>query len=126
MQMTPQEREEQKRYIYGKMSPRRRKFVDKIGYDAWDPFAEPNHPIDIRTDTLELNAHDLTKAFMRAMRHKSGNEAYSQGAFDMANGIINGIDRYQGMLDFAHFYLELLREQGKLSDDPLDESRKQG
>ena len=119
MQMTQQERDEQKRAIYERMSARRRKFVDKIGFDAWDPFAAPNDPIDIRTEALELNAHDLTKAFMRSVPHKAGNEAYSQGAFDMANGIINGQDRYQGMLDFARFYLDLLREQGKISDDPL-------
>ena len=117
--MTPEEREAQKRAIYERMSSRRRRFVDKIGFEAWDPFAVPNDPIDIRTDQMQMTAHDLVKAFMRSVPHKAGNEAYSQGAFDLANGVINSKDRYMGMMDFAHFYLEFLREQGKLRDDPL-------
>ena len=43
---TPQrlneEQEQLKREIYERMNPRRRKFVDRIGYDNWDPFQKPN------------------------------------------------------------------------------------
>ena len=118
--MAAHDREAEKRAIYERMSPRRRKFVDKIGYEAWDPFAAPNDPIDIRTDvTRKFTAHDLVKAFMRSVPHKAGKEAYAQGAFDMATGIINDKDRYLGMFDFARFYIDFLREQG-LDDDPLE------
>ena len=43
---TPQrlneEQEQLKREIYERMNPRRRKFVDRIGYDNWDPFQKPS------------------------------------------------------------------------------------
>jgi hypothetical protein len=120
-----EQQQELKRAIYERMSPRRRRFVDKIGFEAWDPFSAPNDPIDIRTDaTRKFTAHDLVKAFMRSVPHKAGKEAYSQGAFDLANGIIAGTDRYLGMLDFARFYLDFLREQGLIDDDtPYDFER---
>ena len=51
---TPQqltdEQEALKLEIYERMNPRRRKFVDRIGYDNWDPFQKPNEPLDMRTD----------------------------------------------------------------------------
>lgn len=35
------------------MNPRRRKFVDRIGYDNWDPFQKPNDPLDVRLDVTK-------------------------------------------------------------------------
>lgn len=119
-ELTPEQKLEHKRFIYERMSPRRKRFVDKIGFDAWDPFMEPKDPIDLRVDPTRHTAHDLVKAFMRANPHKAGKEAYAQGAFDLANGIMGGHDRYLGMFDFARFYLDFLHEQGLLAaDDPL-------
>ena len=45
-----EEQEQLKREIYERMNPRRRKFIDRIGYDEWDPFQKPNDPMDIRVD----------------------------------------------------------------------------
>ena len=106
----------QKRAIYERLSPRRRKFVDKIGYESWEPFAEPKHPIDIRTDQAQLTAHELVRSFLRSVPDKRHDATYAQGAFDFANGIINNVERYTGMLDFARWYLDFLREQGLLKD----------
>lgn len=120
MKLSPAEKLAQKQAIYERMSPRRRRWVDKIGFENWDPFAEPKDPMDIRQDPTRHTAHDLVKAFMRSNPSASGREAYSQGAFEMANGILAGHDRFLGMFDFARFYLDFLREQGHLAeDDPL-------
>lgn len=110
------EHEAQKRAIYERLSPRRRKFVDKIGYENWEPFAEPNDPIDIRTDEVKLTAHELVRSFLRSVPERRHDDAYAQGAFDLANGIINSADRYVGMMDFARWYLDFLREQGVIKD----------
>lgn len=111
-----QEYETQKRAIYENLSPRRRKFVDKIGYENWEPFAEPKDPIDIRTDAAKHTAHELVRSFLRSVPEKRHDAAYAQGAFDLANGVINNIDRYMGMMDFARWYLDFLREQGIIKD----------
>ena len=37
-----EEQEQLKREIYERMNPRRRKFIDRIGYDEWDPFQKPD------------------------------------------------------------------------------------
>ena len=44
------EEEKLKRELYERISPRRRKFIDRIGYDKWDPFPQPNDPVEIRPD----------------------------------------------------------------------------
>ena len=49
--------EKLKRDLYEKISPRRRKFIDRIGYENWDPFPEPNEPNDIRTDVTKRTVH---------------------------------------------------------------------
>lgn len=110
------EHEDQKRAIYERLSPRGRKFVDKIGYESWEPFAEPKDPIDIRTDEVRLTAHELVRSFLRSVPDKRHDDAYAQGAFDLANGVINHVDRYVGMMDFARWYLDFLREQDILKD----------
>ena len=57
---TPQrlneEQEQLKREIYERMNPRRRKFVDRIGYDNWDPFQKPNDPLDVRLDVTKRSS----------------------------------------------------------------------
>jgi hypothetical protein len=41
--LTPEE-EKQKRLIFESMSPRRRRMIEKRGYDNWDPFMMPKEP----------------------------------------------------------------------------------
>ena len=64
---TPQkltaDEERQKREIYEKMNPRRRKFVDRIGYDNWDPFQKPNDPLDLRMDVSKRTTQQLVREF---------------------------------------------------------------
>ena len=53
------EEEKLKRELYERIPPRRRKFIDRIGYEQWDPFPEPNDPIEIRTDVTKRTAQQL-------------------------------------------------------------------
>lgn len=64
-----EEQEQLKREIYERMNPRRRKFIDRIGYDEWDPFQKPNDPMDIRVDPSKRTTQQLFRGFM----HRSAN-----------------------------------------------------
>ncbi|WP_029896239.1 hypothetical protein [Desulfohalovibrio reitneri] len=106
MNVSPEERERLKRAIYEKMAPRRRRWIEKIGYENWDPFQEPQDPIDIRKDKNRLTASQLLEAFRRAHPDKEFPEPYMRGANELALGLINGDERIQGMYEFARWYAE--------------------
>lgn len=111
--LTP-EQEETKRVMYERISPRRRKFIDKVGYENWDPFPEPFDPMDIRTDASGQTIQDLVRTFLRsrAMTAKVGAH-YSRGAHELAMGIVNKDERFRGMYDFIVWYNDMLRAQGR-------------
>lgn len=104
-----------KREIYEKMNPRRRKFVDRLGYDLWDPFQKPNDPLDMRTDRSQRTAQELIDAFSRAAGAASRDRSYRAGVAQCALGIINKDEKYQGIFDFCLWYHELLKREGHLS-----------
>ena len=93
--------EEQKRFMYDKLSPRRKKFIDRIGYDKWDPFQEPKDPIEIRKDPSNRTTQQLVREFLQTREHNKVNTAYSQGVMEMAIGLINRQDRSMGALSSA-------------------------
>jgi len=106
------DREAQKRAIYDRLSPRRKKFIDRIGYEKWDPFQEPNHPIEIRRDLTKRTARDLFLDFLHSHAQGKDNLAYRRGAQEVCMGIFSGDDRVRGMVDFCLWYLEQLRREG--------------
>ena len=114
------EEEKLKRDLYERISPRRRKFIDRIGYDKWDPFPEPNDPVEIRTDVTKRTAQQLMKEFMRAKKceaqlsgeSEESSEAFIQGAMEAAIGVVNKQDKFLGAYDFAAWYHELLKKEG--------------
>lgn len=111
--LTPAE-EEQKRIIYEKMAPRRRKFIDRIGYDKWDPFQKPNDPMELRTDISKRTTQQLVREFLQMQAkngHDYGNE-YGQGVLQTALGLVNRDERYRGVFDFCVWYYNLLLEEG--------------
>ena len=83
------EEEERKRILYESMSPRRRRYVDRIGYAAWDPFAEPKEPMDMRTDVTERTVQELVREFLRSVAQEEtrGGE-YARGATECALGLM--------------------------------------
>ena len=119
-QLTPEE-EKLKRDLYEKIPPRRRRFIDRIGYDNWDPFPEPNDPIEIRTDVTKRTARQLLEEFMRDKNcevqlagEDPPSEAFIQGALEAAIGIINRQDKSLGCYEFAAWYQKLLKKEGHI------------
>ena len=104
-----------KRQIYDAMAPRTRRFVDRIGYDAWDPFQLPKDPLDIRTDSTKRTTQQLVRLFLQEKGREKENapgNAYSQGVLDCALGIVNKDEKYRGIYEFCLWYHTLLcREQ---------------
>jgi hypothetical protein len=116
--LTP-EQEEQKRFMYERMGKRRRKFIDRIGYDAWDPFAEPNDPIDIRMGPARMTAQQLVTEFMKAKRTTDVGVAYKEGVEAMAIGVTTHDEKIKAMYEFSLWYSTLLAQQGRDFDGEL-------
>lgn len=104
------EREAQKKVIYEKMSPRRRKFIDRIGYDRWDPFAEPKHPIEWRTDGTQRTTQQLVREYLQNHAPEKYSNAYGQGVLEICLGMVNGDDRYVAMYEFSLWYADELKK----------------
>jgi len=106
-----QEEEEQKRLFYEKMSPRRRKFIDRIGFENWDPFEPPKEPMDIRVDTTRRTIQQLVNEFLRSPAAECGEGEYARGVLECAFGIVNSEPKWQGTFDFCIWYNELLKKE---------------
>lgn len=122
--LTPEE-EAQKRVIYDSIPPRRRKFIDKLGYENWNPFQKPFDPIDIRIDTSKRTSQQLMRDFMKELPSQtpSGTD-YSQGAWEMCVGVVNNSERFRGMFDFVLWYAKLLEKEHSL--DAFKENKELG
>ncbi|MDR2695910.1 MAG: hypothetical protein LBC79_05975 [Deltaproteobacteria bacterium] len=113
-----EEQEASKRALYEKMAPRRRKFVDRIGYAQWDPFQKPNDPLDIRLDVTKRTTQQLVREFLQhaAAREEQFGNDYRRGALECALGVVNRDEKYLGMFDFCLWYRNLLKEEGYLDE----------
>ena len=100
---TPEE-EEQKRHIYEKMSLRRRRFIDRIGFAQWDPFQLPKDPLDIRRDVTQRTVRELVRDFLQAAPRQDQDNDYARGVLECAMGIVNKDDRIRGIYDFCLWY----------------------
>ncbi|MDE5833743.1 MAG: hypothetical protein K2H64_12350 [Desulfovibrio sp.] len=107
-----EEQERYKRAIYEKLNPRRRKFIDKIGYDVWNPFQEPKEPLDIRRERAGRTLQELAREFMRDAGNGKSAE-WKKGAMECAMGIIKKDEKYQGVFDFCLWYTKLLEKEGQ-------------
>lgn len=110
MPPSPEELAALKRAIYEKVKPRRRKFIDKIGYDAWDPFQEPMDPLDLREDASRRTGQQLVAEFLAATPGAS--EAFAKGAHELCLGVMSGSERHRGMYAFCVWYRNLLAREG--------------
>jgi hypothetical protein len=113
MTVSKDQAEERKRAIYDGLSTRNRKYIDRIGYEKWDPFEEPKDPIEIRRDKSKRTSQQLVREFLQSRPMDGYSNAYGRGVLDLCLGIINGDERYIAMLDFATWYNELLKREGK-------------
>ena len=115
VKLTPEE-EAQKRAIYERMSPRRRKWVDRQGYDQWDPFMMPKDPTDIRRDETNRTMAELVRDFFHERRYEGWDTAYAAGVQEMALGLMGKNDRFIGMYEFSLWYKDLLAKEVKDAD----------
>lgn len=104
------DQEVHKKAIYDAMSPRRRKFIDRIGYDKWNPFAEPKDPIEWRTDGTKRTTQQLVREYLQLHAPENYSNAYGQGVLEMCLGMVNGDERYIAMYEFSLWYSEELRK----------------
>lgn len=105
------DQEEQKKAIYERMSPRRRRFIDRIGFEKWDPFQEPKHPIEIRTEATKRTAQDLYNQFFAENHVKNRTSGYNRGVYEFCMGIFGRDDRYRGIFDFCLWYAQELKKR---------------
>ncbi len=109
--LTPEE-EQQKREIYERLNPRRRKFIDRLGYDVWDPFQKPNDPLDLRTDVTRRTTQQLIREFYHALGDGEYGNEFRKGALDAALGIVNKDETVLGAYAFFRWYEELMKKEG--------------
>ena len=69
------------------MNPRRRKFIDRIGYDEWGPFQKPNDPMDIRVDPSKRTTQQLFRGFMHSLGERTEGNDFNKGALDWRSGL---------------------------------------
>ena len=112
-EFSPEEAEKRKRAVFDGMSPRRQKHILKKGYDKWDPFEEPKDPIDIRRDKSKRTTQMLVREFLQSCSVEEYSNAYGRGVLEMALGIVNEDDYFQGMYEFSCWYRDLLKKEGQ-------------
>lgn len=112
--ISPEEEEKRKKAILDSMSPRRREHILKKGYEKWDPFIKPKDPIDIRKDATRRTTQMLVREFLQTCSHEDYSNEFGRGAFEICHGIINNDEKFRGMFEFACWYKELLKKEGKL------------
>lgn len=103
-----------KRAIFDKLSPRRRTFIEKIGYDAWNPFQPPMEPVDRRLDPSRHTARELVDAFLAA--NPGASDALAKGAWEVCLGVMAGSERHLGMYAFCRWYRDMLAREGIAAD----------
>jgi len=114
---TPQEltdeQEKLKRHLFDTIAPRRRKFIERMGYEDWDPFSKPNNPMEMRLDVTKRTSQELVREFLKSRPEdlEYGN-AYRQAALELALGIINRDEKFLGFFDFSMWYYDLLLKEG--------------
>ena len=111
--LTPEEVEKQKRALYEKMSPRRRKFIDRIGYEEWEPFALPFDPIDLRKEETGLTSHQLTNLFLHEMGEDNIGPDYEQAVAEFGVMLVMNFEKVRPIYDFCLWYSQHLERRGK-------------
>ncbi|WP_285906898.1 hypothetical protein [Pseudodesulfovibrio pelocollis] len=110
-EFTPEQLAERKLWMYEKMSPRRRKFVDRVGFENWDPFAAPFDPIDIRRDKTGHTSDHLTQLFMRHCG-KNANQEYVDAVNEFNVMLVMNFEKVRPVFDYCLWYADHLKKHG--------------
>lgn len=109
--LSPEEIESRKQYMYNKMSKRRRKFVDRMGYENWDPFAAPFDPIDIRKDMSGYTSDQLSQLFVHETGHSS-NQEYIDAVNEFNVMLVMNFEKVRPVYEYCLWYAEHLKKHG--------------
>jgi hypothetical protein len=104
--------EERKKAIFDSMSPKLQQRILKKGYDCWDPFMEPNDPIELRKRKQNQTARELARAFLADFDFSKYSNAFGEGAWEICQGLINEEEKYKGMYAFCLWYEKELNREG--------------
>ncbi len=110
-ELSPEEAEKRKRAVFESMGARGQKSIMKKGYEKWDPFQQPQDPIDLRKGKTNRTTQQLVREFLQDIPSENYSNEYGRGVFDFALGLINENPRYLGMYEFAVWYSELLKAE---------------
>lgn len=110
-EISDQEIAERKQYMYEKMSKRRRKFVDRMGYENWDPFAAPFDPIDLRKDKTGYTSHELSQLFIRYCG-KVENQEYIDQVNEFNVMMVMNFEKVRPVYDYCLWYAEHCKKHG--------------
>ena len=114
------EEEKRKKAIFEGMSARSKKKILDKGYDNWNPFLQPNDPIDIRVDQGRHTAWELAKNFLQTRSHEEYSNDYGQGVWEICTGIISDKDRYRAMYEFSCWYRDLFKNDKPVKSQNWD------
>ncbi|GAB6057480.1 hypothetical protein [Desulfonatronum parangueonense] len=98
------EQEAQKKAIYESLSERAKTFVQKVGYDKWDPFQKPNDPLDMRKFSTDKTARAMAMGFLQQRKEEHYSNVYAKAVLDMCMGLMDNDERYVAMYEFAQWY----------------------
>lgn len=101
-----------KREMYEKLSRRQRKWVDRLGYDNWDPFQKPMDPIDIRTEVTGLTAKQLAELFLSERAGDIGAD-YKENVSRFCVELVMNFERVRPIYEFCAWYAERLHGRGQ-------------
>jgi hypothetical protein len=101
--------ETRKKIIFDQMSPRQQKVVLRKGYERWDPFEEPNDPIDLRKGKMKATATELAKAFLVTCSQEAYSNQFGQGVWEICLGLVNDDEKVRGMYEFAVWHAQQLK-----------------
>lgn len=110
-ELTVEQIEERKKYMYEKMSKRRRKFVDRVGYEKWDPFQAPFDPIDIRQDRTGHTSDHLTQLYVRESGQNK-NQEYLDAVSEFNVMLVMNFEKVRPVFEYCLWYADLLKKHG--------------
>ncbi len=93
-----------KKAIFDSMSKRGQERILKIGYDNWEPFAEPKDPRERIFGSTSVKAGALISRFYESAGNKEESTVMHRELFELCRGILEGESRARTILDFCTWY----------------------
>lgn len=100
------EYELRKKAIFDGMSKRGQERILRIGYDNWEPFAEPKDPRERIFGSTSRMATSLVNEFYQSRSGREESTALHRELFELCRGLLQQEPRAQTLLEFCTWYGE--------------------